>query len=222
MKIIKLLIISLTIFTVGASINPGMIRAETSFEQQMRTAMEADTKALGERIVTGTNPPLTYAQMRTLADKLSAKYKAAGKRLNPRELMTITGVSCKPGTSDNGMSQGYCEAYYLDTRESFFRYFTEPAPVLSYKFRLRYFEANGKAFDIYSARINFTEDVEAPAATQDAETKKARREREEEMAKKEAADRAHKERVGQALDTSSPRTINGMREDVFLNDVYGR
>jgi hypothetical protein len=103
-------------------------------------------------------------------------YKAAGKRLNPRELMKITGVSCKPGASDGGMSQGYCEKYYLDTQESFFRYFTEPAPVLSEKFRLQYFEANGKAYDIYTNRINLDEAMMAREAAKEAEAAKRRRE----------------------------------------------
>jgi hypothetical protein len=210
MKIIKLLA-SLAIFTIGASIDPGTVRAqtnldrlkrneinldrlrpnatqtETNFDRQMRTAMEAETKALGQRIVAGTNPPLTYAQMRTLADTLSAKYKAAGKRLNPKELMERTGVECKTQVS------GGCPDY-LAHMESFFRYFTEPAPVLSDKFRLQYFETTGKAFDIYSARINFQEGVAAPAAEEDPEYKRQRIERENERAKREAEDAEYQER----------------------------
>jgi hypothetical protein len=36
----------------------------------MRAAMEAEVKALGERIVADTNPPLKYDQVRTLASNL--------------------------------------------------------------------------------------------------------------------------------------------------------
>jgi hypothetical protein len=204
MKIIKLLA-SLAIFTIGASIDPGTVRAqtnldrlkrneinldrlrpnatqtETNFDRQMRTEMEAETKALGQRIVSGTNPPLTYDQVRALADNLDAKYKAVGKKLTARELLAKAGAKCAVMSAT-----GRCMQYPTEM-EIKFEYFTDPLPEPSYEARLRYFELNGRAFDRYARR-------KQPLAEEDAEHKRRRIESENERAKRDAEDAEYQER----------------------------